>query len=261
MTLHKIAKLALSVVCTPLIMISLGVWIFEIVFYREQWECIMCRADEPTSTKQNFLYYTLWNLFLTTALFVAWAGGWKTAAKRIFRVELPHACTVATAYIYYRVTFQNDEFFNAEDCYVRGRATLSKQITDSEAAVDAYMVFQNILNIFVHYVICPVMLLLLFSGELDYDLAFPYSTVFVTLLGLAIALSQTFGSKIYCGSIWFQMGMMILIHLVYHGLFVLWNRRICQRCISKKTEPAASKADEKEANTESESPKVMEGEA
>merc|ERR1712232_1280447 len=248
--------MGLIVVSTPLIMISLGIWIHGNVFYKAQWDCVKCRADEPAAFTQNFLYYTLWNLFLTTALFVAWAGGWKTAAQRIFRVLLPHACTVTTSYIYYVATNPNDGFFT-EECYTSGRAALSKQITDNTAAIDSFLVCYNIFDIFVHYLICPMMLLLLFSGELDYDSAFPYSTVFVFLLGLAVALTQTFGSTVYCGSVWFYMSMMTLIHLVYHVLFVLWHRRICQMCMSKETEPAASDADEKEASTKSETQKVV----
>jgi len=262
MVLPKIAKLALIVVSTPLILISLGTWITGMVFNEERWACINCRADDPVSFKQNFLFYTLWLLFLTTALFVAWAGGKKKAARRIFRVVLPHSCTVTMTNIYYNATNPSDGFFNTELCYTRVRAYVTMEMAENIAARDAYLFCQNVFDIFVHYAACPILLLLLFSGEIDYDSAFPYSTIFVFLLGLAIALSETFGSKVYCGGMWFNASMMVVINLVYHVLFVLWHRKICRKCcIPKDTEPVASDAEEKEAGTKPETEKAVELEA
>jgi hypothetical protein len=130
------------------------------------------------------------------------------------------------------------------------------EITDNTAARNVYLICHNIFDIFVHYLACPIMLLLLFSGEIEYDSAIPYSTIFCFLLGLAVGLSQTFGSRIYCGGIWFNPIAMLLINLVYHVLFVLWHRKIYRKCCkSKKPESVASDVDEREASTKSETEK------
>jgi len=134
---------------------------------------------------------------------------------------------------------------------------LSMEVTDSMTAKNVYLVCHNIFDVFVHYLSCPIVLLLLFSREIEYDSAIPYSTIFCFLLGLAVGLSQTFGSRIYCGGIWFNPIAFLLINAVFHVLFVIWHRKICQKCCkSKRAESAASDVDEKEASTKLETAKV-----
>jgi len=240
MALPSIAKLALIIIYVPSFLIAIEVWIVNSIYFREDWECVTCRADETPSFKHNYLYFTYWSLWLSIAVFIPWAfsqpgGKLRMYAQRIFRVALPHACTVMVTYIYYIALNPVNEFFNLDACYVLGRAVMSKKITDNMTLVNFHLVCSIISDIVLHYMSAPMLVLLVLSGELEYDLVFPYTTVFMLILGVTVGLAQTFGSKIYCSdNIFFDVGICFSINFVFHVIFALWHRRmpsfLCHNC-------------------------------
>lgn len=74
-------------------------------------------------------------------------------------------------------------------------------------------------NLTIHYLSAPLFIILLWFGELTYSVGKiwkAYSTAFIIVLGLAVGLAQEFGSPIYEGGVWFNVGMTILINFLMH---------------------------------------------
>ena len=245
MALHPMAKLALTIIYTPLLLNAFVLWIVNTIYWKEQWECITCRADDEPSIVQQFLYFSVWSLWLTMVVFFAWAVGStctastdRPLANRIaewsFRLALPHVVTVMTTYIYYVALNPPDTFLDEQACYTLSRGGLSRSITDNRGAINAYLVCALLSDVLVHWMSAPLLLVLLWSGELEYDPLLPYSTILMIALGISVGLADTYGSTIYCGNAWFNVGMSILINFFYHVLFALGHRRIpsflYQRC-------------------------------
>jgi hypothetical protein len=73
MALPIIVKRIITIIYTPLLLINFGQWLVATIYWKEQWECLNCRKDENASIYQQFLYLTIWNMYLTIAVFVPWA--------------------------------------------------------------------------------------------------------------------------------------------------------------------------------------------
>jgi hypothetical protein len=146
-------------------------------------------------------------------------------SKIIFQVALPHVTTVMLTYLYYGATNPAEEFVNRDLCYYLGRAFLHKDVTDNETAVNAYLVFGVLTDFTIHYFSAPLLLYLYVTGQIPYDVWFPWSTVFVIMLSAIIAPVQILADvPIYCGSIWFAIGGSILINFAFHIGFCVLSR-------------------------------------
>jgi hypothetical protein len=135
----RILKLALTVLYTPLLSNAIILWIINTTLVEYNWECINCRADEDPSYAQQFLFYSVWSLWLTIGVFIPWAyftprttnenkasSRGYIVSKIIFRVALPHVTTVMLTYLYYIATNPPKEFVNRDLCYYLGKAFLHK---------------------------------------------------------------------------------------------------------------------------------------
>lgn len=237
------AKTILLVLSIPLVVNSVAIWIFNTINYDKQWICQLCRAEEDPAIKQQFMYFTVWNLWFTGIMVFLWAFNGprsKTIGNALFRVALPHATVVFVTYIYYIATNPGDGFLNEDACYAWGRVALSKTFTDTKWLVDFYLVCSNLSDYWVHWISGPLMVLLLATGEFGpYDHLVPYNVVFIVLLGVGIGLGQTYGARIYCGEIWFQVGGTMVFHLFFHCVYVAWHRRCRCFCCAKKEETNA----------------------
>lgn len=158
MALHPMAKLAVIITYTPLLLNAFVLWIVNTIYWKEQWECITCRADDEPSIVQQFLYFSVWSLWLTMVVFFAWAVGStctasteRPLANRIsewsFRLALPHVVTVMTTYIYYVALNPPDTFLDQQACH-----TLSRSITDNRGAINAYLVCALLSDVLVHWI-------------------------------------------------------------------------------------------------------------
>jgi len=257
MALPTTVKRIITIIYTPLFLIAQFVWLVDSIYWKEHWKCIQCRADEKPAFKQQFLYFTCWSMWFSLVVFVTWAyftppssSGRSVLAQRVIRVALPHVCTVMVTYIYYAATNPATSFLDADACYTLGRAGFPKNVTDNKAMVNFLLVCANISDNTVHYLSAPLLLMLLFSNELEYDLMIPYSTIFIIILGVAVGIADTYGSRIYCGGLWFNVGMSILFNFVFHVIFVLNHRGklafLC-RCCDKETHIISDEDLEEEA--------------
>ena len=128
MILSHVIKALLFAVYTPLTLIALITWIVQTIFWREQWECIMCRLDDPPSIKQQFLYFTIWSMWFSITILTCWSLKslfCKTPSSilldkclsRATEVGVPHILTVFISYIYYLLVTKCEDLVNSEDCY------------------------------------------------------------------------------------------------------------------------------------------------
>jgi len=225
MTLPKWFGYILLIIFTPLYAIAFTQWIIFTVVYKEQWACINCRKDEQPSVKQQFLYYTIWNMWFSIAIFGGLAAKkysnrflHNSLLEKICWVGLPSIITTFSTYIYYIATNPSEGYFNTEECYTLGRAMLSKQLVSSQRVIDTILVFGVISDLVLHYFSAPLMVFFLLLGELNYDVGLwrPYSTLFIFILGMVAALGQTFGSRVYCGNAWFNSGGTVVLNFLVH---------------------------------------------
>ena len=239
--LHPWAKRILVVLSVPPMLITVCFWIANTSLYETQWDCIVCRSGQKPSIKQQFLFFTVWNIWFTTVVITAWAATTFTAnnnnhrgtihavAQKVFLLALPHATTVCLTYIYYVATNPVDGFVDEDLCHRRGRTGMAKTLTDDPVLIDLFLVCAEISDVWIHWVTGPLMILLLVTGEFGYDVWIPYSTIVAVVLGSVIGLAQTYsGSLIYCGGIWFQVGMLMLINFVIHWIYVVLWRYSCR---------------------------------
>ena len=148
--------------------------------------------------------------------------------ENICKIALPHIITVFVSYIYYDVSNPADEFVNKDACYTMEKAILSKDITTNETLINIMLVVGVMNNLTVHYFSAPLMFILLWCGEISYSVGKmwkAYSTLFIVILGVVVGLSQEFGSPIYNGSVWFNVGMSIAINFVFHCILFGANYR------------------------------------
>lgn len=94
-----------------------------------------------------------------------------------------------------------------------------------EGLANTILVIGVMSDLTVHYFSAPLMILLLLTGEMKYDVGLwrPISTLFIFILGLIVALGQTFGSRIYCGDAWFSTVSSIGINFAVHSILVWYN--------------------------------------
>ena len=235
MTLSKVTGAILLLIFTPLYVLAFLYWALNTVFYKEQWECINCRKDDDPSIKQQFLYFTVWNMYFSIAIFFSWAAkklfqyrndfSYEKIHQHVFNISLPHIITVGITYIYYNATNDTDGYANTDVCYSSGKTILSRQITSNEGLANIILVIGVMSDLTVHYFSAPLMILLLLTDEMKYDVSLwrPYSTLFVFVLGMIVALGQTFGSRIYCGDAWFNTGSSIGVNFAVHCILVCYN--------------------------------------
>lgn len=255
MALPQIAKIAVSIIYGVLYIIGFASWTFDTIYYKENWVCMKCRKSEEPSINQQFLFFSVWSFWLSMAVFFTWSCSrqkttLRAIAQRIIQVALPLACTVMICYICYVLSYSRDDFLNFEECYTLkvGRARMSKDITDNMFIVNFYLVCSVLADIVAHYLSAPLLLLLVLSGELEFDSSLPYSTIFATILGATICLADIFGSRIYCGNLWFNIPMTVLANLSFDMFFVLRHRRSkSKEAMDKPTMPIHIFADD---NTE-----------
>lgn len=238
-------KIALTVIFSLLYILSFENWIVTTIYWKQQWICLECRADDPPSIKQQFIYFTVWNMFFCIVIFTCWAffmnhSKAQSLMKNVFRVAVPHAVTVTLTYIYYVVSNPTDGFLNTEACHIMYRSFLSKDITTNMSTVTFQLICYNVSDFTLHYFSAPLMLFLLFSKEIEYDVTIPYSTFFITVLGVIIGiLDTTTGSRVYCGNVWFNVGMSILINFLVHVLLVLHHHTRGKLCCNKEKDDQA----------------------
>ena len=135
----------LSYLYSALYALSIVQWFFDTIYYRQQWECLTYRADYPPSVKQQFLYFSMWSLWFSVAIFIGWIR--KSSEKKFSRaysaicwVGLPHVIAVFVSYIYYDVTNPPDEFLDKEACYTLYKSIFSKEITTNETIINMMLV-------------------------------------------------------------------------------------------------------------------------
>lgn len=229
----------LKVVFFPLLANSLILWVVNTTLIDDNWKCIVCRADGDPSLAQQFLFYSVWSLWLTSLVFYPWAIPCCRDAKKIsqtvFQIAFPHAATFMTTYIYYVATNPADEYVDREACYYLGRSFLSRDLgKGNDDIINLYLVLMTVSDLTVHYLSFPLLLYLWITGQVKFQVLFPWSTVFVFLLSAVIAPVQIFmGVTIYCGGLWFNLIGSVAINFIYHVFFALMSRRkikICGRC-------------------------------
>lgn len=142
-----------------------------------------------------------------------------------------------TTYFYYVATNPADEFVDRESCYYLGRSFLSRDLgKGNDVIVNLYLVLMTCSDLTVHYLSFPLLLYLWLTGQVKFQVRFPWSTIFVVLLSAVIALVQTFkGVTIYCGGLWINLIGSISINFIYHVFFALMSHgkiRVCgiQQC-------------------------------
>jgi hypothetical protein len=237
--LPKPIGITLILIFSPLYTIALLQWLIDTIYYREQWVCLTYRTNYPPSIKQQFLYFSLWSLWFSIAIFIGWTRKYigkmkndSSMLENICKVALPHIITVFVTYIYYDISNPANEFLNKEACYTLEKAILSKDITSNETLINIMLAFGVMSNLSVHYFSAPLMFILLWCGEISYGVGKiwkAYSTLFIVILGVVVGLSQEFGSPIYNGSIWFFVGTSIAINFVVHCILFGANFRCNER--------------------------------
>jgi hypothetical protein len=243
--LPKPIGIALILIFSPLYAIALLQWIVSTIYYREQWACLTFRTNYPPSIKQQFLFFSVWSLWLSIAIFIGWTRKFfgkrnesSSMLENICKVALPHIITVFVTYIYYDISNPANEFVNKEACYTLRKAALSKEITTNEALIKTVLIFEVMDNLTVHYFSAPLMFILLWCGEISYNVVKiwkAFSTLFIIILGVVVGLAQEFGSPIYNGDIWFFVGTSIAINFVVHCMLFGANY-ICNKRRSKQME-------------------------
>jgi len=146
------------------------------------------------------------------------------------------------------------DFLNFEDCWAwdnYGSIALSKQIVDDRSVVwvDVYLVCGVISDFIYHYLSVPLLLILVFSGELDFDSWIPFSLLFEIVLGILVSLVDHYEVNLYCGeSGWFVALCLAALNLLTFIIYVLWYRRIpsflCRHCYSNSQQQEQQNGDE-----------------
>lgn len=72
-----LVKCIISSMLCALLLFSTYMWLFNISLINENWDCVYCHAEQTISSTSfkflsHFLYYSMWNLVLTTFVFIRW---------------------------------------------------------------------------------------------------------------------------------------------------------------------------------------------
>ena len=237
---------AVKIVFALLSLNTIVMWLFSSAITPEHnWVCIQCRASMEPGVGQQFLFYSVWSFWMTFLVFVTWillsqnnpdsnatANPPSAAASRLqliynigFQVALPHVTTVMITYVYYVATNPVDTFLDTEACYHLGRANLGKSFTENMFYANVYLVLMNVQDWTVHYLSAPLLFFLWSTGQANFQTVswrwlFPSSTLFVIILSSIIAIAQAYwGVILYCGGMWFVLGLFTGINLLFHILF------------------------------------------
>ena len=219
----------LKVVFFPLLANSIVLWIVNTTLIEDNWKCITCRADGDPSLAQQFLFYSVWSFWLTSFVFYPWAipscQGNKIS-QAVFQIAFPHVATVMTTYFYYVATNPADEFVDRELCYYLARSFLSRNLGQgNDVIINLYLVLMTFSDLTVHYFSFPLLLYLWLTGQVKFQVLFPWSTVFVFLLSAIIAPMQIFrGVTVYCGGLWFNLIGSVCMNFLYHVFFAMMSR-------------------------------------
>jgi hypothetical protein len=236
-------KRAITVVYTPLFLIVMAIWITDVIFIEDNWVCSLCKDDAPTVAPM-FIYFSMWSVWFTIAIFVTWAYFTPAAEERsssvarnaeeescrghqiskvLAPIALPLVLTVTVTYIYYLQSNPKDETINEDLCYGMVRSAINRDVNESMA--NLYLVLSVITDFTIHYLSSPLLLALFFSGELPYEAAIPWSTFFVVLLGIMIVLVQENVGTVYCSdNIWVAVSGVCGFDFFFHLLFFLGAR-------------------------------------
>ncbi|CAB9508800.1 expressed unknown protein [Seminavis robusta] len=269
-------KKAIIVLYSILLTDVVVVYVAGLILYKETWVCTNCRVGQEASRVPLLVYFSVWNIWLTIAVFLSWiflekkavnqegeSSGTindleqgedngaaptmfqrRTATQYLFSLALPLALTVSITYIYYISTRPASEFYNEDLCYTAWRSAISRELEKWMA--DLYLIGAIISDFTMHYLCSVLLLVLLFSGELCYVVALPLSTIFSIFLGIIIVLVQQSGISVYCGgNIWFNVGIICLFTLIFHVTFYLGAnaRKVGCSCCIKDTQPSENNTD------------------
>lgn len=232
-------KFIIKLLYTPLMLTVVAVWIVDVIYYEDFWQCSTCRTGQDPSPLPWLVYASMWSNWLAAATFVMWAYFMDTTSR-------PPATTASSHNHRDEENNNNNndlenDFYDDDDEYVStgtflGRAffplalplvtsvsfsyiyymvtnpvaditntdvcyTLVRSAVPKEGlhSPHVYMFFGVLSDIVVHYLNSVLLVTLYLNGDFSYQSAVPWSTLFTTGLGLIIVAVQNSGVTVYCG--------------------------------------------------------------
>ena len=269
----------LQIVIVGLVILANLGWIVDTIFLHDNWECVSCRQGKNSNRLLQFIYYSIWGLWMNSFVILGWVkysndGGNNKSnddkgyqlVRSIFQVAFPYAIAVMLGYIYYSISNPPTGFIDEDFCYRMGRSGVSKALfsENNEQLATIYLILMTIWDITMHYITPLFMLYLHLSKEIEFQPSWvPWSGILVFILSIIIVLAQTYGDVVvYCEGLWFSVIVStITTTVINYVLSLMTYRKMFDRfgpadVISSSSEresddASISQGDVEEGNTES----------
>lgn len=259
-TKYSMLRKILQIVIVVLVILANLAWVLDTIFLHENWDCVACRQDKDVSRVLQFIYYSIWGLWMNSFIIFSWVANDFSKEKetsststtthqggghhhnhqglvyKVFQVAFPYAMSICSGYIYYSLTNPGSSFIDEDLCHRMGRAGVSKTLfndDEQQLLVNAYLVLMIIWDLTMHYITPLVLLYLYLSKEIAFTPTWiPWSGILIFVLSVIIVLAQTYGNVIvYCDELWFSVITSVIVAIVvYYLVALLEYKKVFDNC-------------------------------